>query len=91
MGNACLVIVTPDNPSFKFSFLAQRVEVLQKIMQNVDLPELLGPAIMLVKGCFKLSHLYITDICHLPSYLYLRAAWQYNRTEPTFDHVIAFS
>jgi len=37
------------------------------VMQNVDLPELLGPAIIQVKGYLNLSHSYMTDVFPLPS------------------------
>jgi len=35
-------------------------------MQNVHLREIIGPAIMQVKGYLNLSHSYMTDVCHLP-------------------------
>ena len=36
------------------------------VMQNVELPELLGPAMLQVKGSLNLNHSYMTDVCHLP-------------------------
>ena len=61
-------------------------------MQNVELPELLGPAIMQVNGFIDRSHSYMTDICHLPFlYLHLKEARQNNRMELNFYHVNAFS
>ena len=62
-----------------------------KIIQNDDLPERIGPAILQVKGCFNLNPSYMTDICHLTIYLNLRAPRKYNRTEPNYYRVIAFS
>jgi len=39
----------------------------KRVMQNVDLPELLGPNIIRVNVYLNLSHSYMTDVCHLPS------------------------